>query len=297
MIEDLRRLFPDARLNRERRWLAGDALVDFMTGFDAAIIGTEKIDRAILDRLPELKVIAKYGVGLDNVDQDLLHQKKIVLGWTGGVNRRSVAELALAGMLGLAHNVFRTGYQLKQGGWNKNGGFLLSEKTVGVVGCGFVGTELLELLRPFHCHLLINDIVDKSAVAKDFGATMATLPELLERSDFVSLHVPLTESTKNFISTPQFARMKPTAYLINTARGEVVDQPALKKALIQGDIAGACLDVFAVEPPTDREFLALENLMVTPHIGGNTAEAVRAMGAAAIQNLLNGLGAAGFNII
>nr|NIP99227.1 hydroxyacid dehydrogenase [Nitrospinaceae bacterium]NIR53418.1 hydroxyacid dehydrogenase [Nitrospinaceae bacterium]NIS83817.1 hydroxyacid dehydrogenase [Nitrospinaceae bacterium]NIT80613.1 hydroxyacid dehydrogenase [Nitrospinaceae bacterium]NIU42937.1 hydroxyacid dehydrogenase [Nitrospinaceae bacterium] len=172
------------------------------------------------------------------------------------------------------------------GHWLKDGGAQLTGKTVGIVGCGRVGEEVVRLLAPFECRILIRDIVDKSKFCLETGASEVSFEELIETADLVSLHVPLTPLTRNLVDEITLHRMKPAAYLVNTARGEVVDPEALKRALQQGRIAGAALDVFAGEPPEDRELLALPNLLATPHIGGNTVEAVEAMGRAAIDHLV-----------
>ena len=299
----MRELFPETRFHDSRERLGGDDLIRFLSGAQAALIGTERFDAATLDRLPELRAIGKYGVGLDNLPQGELERRGIALGWQGGVNRRSVAELALAAMLGLAHNVFRTGAQRKRGEWNKSGGQLLSEKTVGVIGCGFAGTELLELLRPFGCRFLINDIIDKSKVAQAHGAdtaSLASFEQTLSESDFVSLHVPLTEATREMIGANELRALgKGSAgaggYLINTSRGEVVNEAALAQALKGHIIAGAFLDVYQTEPCLDSPLMnpEFDSFWGTPHIGGNAKEAVAAMGAAAIENLQQAMRAAG----
>lgn len=283
----------DLAVNSPARTFQAQELVDFLAPADAAIIGTESLSRDVIEQLPDLKVVAKYGVGLDSLDLDCMRERGIALGWTGGVNRRSVSELALAFMLGLARNVFFAGYKLKAGEWDKRGGFEVSGKTVGIVGCGFIGEDLLRLLQPFQCELLICDLLDKSQQAKVYGARQVAFDEILERSHFVSLHVPLTEATRQMIGAAQLERMRADACLVNTARGELVDQAALAQALQNQVVAGAALDVFEVEPPTDLEFLGLPNVMVTPHIGGNAAEAVAAMGDAAIQGLIDALLEAG----
>ena len=262
-------------------------LIEFLKDADAAVVGTEIITERILDNAPRLKIIAKYGVGLDNINKELLEQRNIKLGWTGGVNRRSVAELALCFMLGLCRNIFSSGFKLKQSDWDKNGGQQLTERTVGVIGCGFTGSEVIRLLKPFQCNLLVNDIEDKTAFCEEFNATETSLEDVIARSDIISLHVPLDSSTQEMVNADFLRRMKPTSFLINTSRGGVVDQQALKTALQQNDIAGAALDVFADEPPDDREFLSLPNLMVTPHIAGNAEESVKAMGRSAIAHLIS----------
>ncbi|MCR9140698.1 MAG: phosphoglycerate dehydrogenase [bacterium] len=293
LVSALKEKYAHVKINSPARKMRDDELVEFLADCQAAIIGTEVVDRKVLQKSPQLKAIAKYGVGLDSLDLDCMRERGIPLGWIGGVNRRSVSELTLAFFLGLARNVFFSGFDLKGGAWNKHGGFELTGKTVGLIGCGFIGEDVLRLLQPFQCEVLICDILDKSQQAKVYGAKLASFDEILERSDFVSLHVPLTAATKNMIAAPQLKRMRDTAYLVNTARGELVEQQALKAALQTGEIQGAALDVFQEEPPTDLEFLSLPNLMVTPHIGGNAAEAVKAMGYAAIAGLDKSVAEAG----
>ena len=283
--EELLRVFPNSVFNESGQQLSGKALIEFINNADAAIVGSETIDDSVLEHTPALKIISKYGVGLDSIDQESLKRRNISLGWTGGVNHRSVSEQTLCFMLGLCRNVFRSGFKLKASEWDKDGGHQLSGKTVGIIGCGHVGADLLRLLVPLGCTLLVRDIVDKSDFCRKQGAFEASIDEVIEKSDIISLHVPLTELTRRMVNENFLERMKSTAFLVNTCRGEVVDQQALKDALSQGIIAGAALDVFVEEPPTDAEFLSLPNLMVTPHIGGNTREAVEAMGRSAIENL------------
>jgi D-3-phosphoglycerate dehydrogenase len=249
------------------------------------LVGRDGITDKVLSALPQLQIIAKYGVGLDTIDQDALKRHSVELGWTAGVNRRSVAELTLSFMLGLCHNVFKGGWFLKQGQWVKDGGHLLQGKTVGIVGCGNIGQEVVRLLQPFGCVVWVRDILDRSEFCKETGAIEKSLEEMLAGADIISMHVPLTEETRYMINAASLARMKSTAFLINTSRGDVVDQAALKEALLKETIAGAALDVFSQEPPEDAELLACPQLMVTPHIGGNAVEAVEAMARAAFQHL------------
>ena len=285
--EELLKFFPNSIFNEDGQRLSDKALIEFINDADAAIVGVENINDSILEHTPKLKIIAKYGVGLDNIDQESLKRRKIFLGWTGGVNRRSVSELTMCFMLGLCRNVFGSGIKLKYSKWEKDGGHQLSDKTVGIVGCGHIGSDIVQLLSPFGCKVLVRDIVDKSDFCREQGAVPASMEEVIKKADIITLHVPLTELTHKLIDGTFLQRMKSTAFLVNTCRGEVVDQNALKNALNQGIIAGAALDVFIEEPPTDQEFLSLPNLMVTPHIGGNAEESVQAMGRSAIKHLLN----------
>jgi len=285
--EELKRVFPNSLLNEHGRRFSEVELVEFLKNADAAVIGIESISDQVLSQTPQLKIISKYGVGLDSIDQESLKRRNIALGWTGGVNRRSVSELTLCFMLGLYRNVFGSGYLLKQSKWEKNGGQQLTGKTVGIIGCGNIGSDVIRLLAPLQCTLLVCDIVEKSEFCRKHNATQTSLENLVEKSDVISLHVPLTPLTEKMADKSFLDRMKPTAYLINTSRGDVVDQETFKSTLIQGRIAGAALDVFSEEPPTDEELLSLPNLMVTPHIGGSAKEAVEAMGRSAIGHLVS----------
>ncbi len=277
--------FPDVVLNTEGRRLAGRDLADFLADADAAVVGLERIDPALLDACPRLRLVAKYGVGLDSVDIPACRDRGVAIGWTGGVNRRSVAELVLCFMLGFSRNVFHTSTLLRSGTWRKDGGVQLSGRTVGIVGLGFTGREVARLLEPFHCRILGNDILPMADYCRDNGIVPVGKDVLFAEADIVTLHVPFTPLTDKLMDAATLGRMKDSAMLINTCRGEVVDQAALKRALTEGTIAGAALDVFESEPPADLEFLALPNLVATAHIGGNALEAVLAMGRSAIGHL------------
>lgn len=279
-------VFPNSIFNETGHRLSGVKLVEFIDNADAAIVGIETIDDSLLKHTHSLKIISKYGVGLDSIDQKSLRNRSITLGWTGGINQRSVSELTLAFMLGLCRNVFTSGFKLKDCTWNKKGGHQLSGKTVGIIGCGHIGSDVVRLLSPFGCNILVNDIVSKEDFCLEQGISEVSLNEVVKRSDVITLHVPLTELTCQMVDESFFQRMRSTAFLVNTCRGEVVNQGSLKNALSKKIIAGAALDVFVEEPPTDVEFLSLPNLMVTPHIGGNSKEAVEAMGRSAIDHLV-----------
>ena len=278
--------FPNAVFNEEDRYLSGPDLVDFLTDADAALIGRDPINTELIRSLPKLRMISKYGVGLDNLDPEALSRARIELRVTSGTNRRSVAELALGFMIGLCHNMSSGSEELKSGSWRREGGQELTGKSIGIIGCGNVGQELVRLLQPFQCKIWVRDIADRSGFCREFGAVETGFDDIIEEADIITLHVPLTENTENLIDKSVLAKMKPSAFLVNTSRGRVVHQGDLHQALVSGEIAGAGLDVFWEEPPVETEFLQLPNLMVTPHIGGNSREAVEAMGRAAIQNLV-----------
>jgi D-3-phosphoglycerate dehydrogenase len=285
LAAEIRQLFPDVCLNTSGMRLEGDELAHFIRDAEGVVVGLEKFDARLLGGCPNLKIVAKYGVGLDNIDLDACGERGIAIGWTGGVNRLSVAEMTLGFMLALCRNLFRTSLDLKGGTWAKNGGSQLTGKSIGIIGAGNIGREVIRLLQPFGCRILVNDIADISGYCRENGLQEASKDKIYEECDIVSLHVPATAETRFMVDLPVFERMKPTAFLVNTSRGTVVRQEALKKALASGVIAGAALDVYEEEPPTDLELLHLPNLICTPHIGGNSTEAVLAMGRSAIHHL------------
>jgi len=278
--------YPDTTFNDAGESLSGERLIEYLRGHDKAVIALERIDGSVLDALPDLKVIAKYGVGFDSIDLHALIARGVQLGWTGGVNRRSVAELVIAFAITMLRHVPAANAEVKDGTWRQLVGHQLSDCTVGIVGCGHVGKELASMLRAgFGCEVLAHDTEDFTDFYAEHGIIAADLETLLATSDVVSLHLPLDGTTKNIINARRLGAMKPGAVLINTARGGLVDESELKAALQDGTLAGAAFDVFANEPPEDEELLALPNFLATPHIGGSASEAIVAMGRAAIRGL------------
>jgi len=277
--------FPNAKLNLEGKRFNQTELIEYIKDADAIIVGLEPINQEVLNSCPNLKIISKYGVGLNNIDLDVCKKRNIAMGWTGGVNRLSVAEMALGFMLMFSRNLFMTSNELKRGTWNKAGGFQLSGKTIGIIGCGFIGKELVRLLKPFGCKILVNDIINQDEYYKQEGLIEVTKDELYRESDIVTIHTPHNKTTDNMVTLDILKSMKESAYILNTARGGIINEQDLKYALQNGIIAGAGIDAYIEEPPTDREFIELPNLICTPHIGGNAKEAVEAMGMSAIKHL------------
>jgi len=279
--------YPDAKFNDEGLSLDGDSLVNFLTGYEMAITALEIINGSILSKLPDLRIIGKYGVGLDMIDFHALNKYGVKLGWTGGVNKRSVSELVISFSISLLHRVIFANAEVKNGKWYQVKGRQLSDCTVGIVGCGHVGKDLVKLLQPFNCNILVHDILDFKEFYEENSVTPFGIEELIRKSDVVTLHLPLNDSTKNIMNRERLQMMKRGAILINLARGGLIDEDALKQMLHENKIAGAALDVFAVEPPIETEFALLDNVLITPHIGGSTEEAILAMGMAAIDGLDN----------
>lgn len=283
--KSLKQYFPNAVFNDTGKRFSEEELIKFLKDADAAIVGLDKIHARVLRELGRLKIIAKYGVGLDNIDLEACKNHDVSIGWNGGVNKLSVAEMTLGFMLGLSRNLYQTSSQLSRGQWNKSGGVQLSGKTIGIIGVGYIGKELIRLLKPFSCNILVNDIIDQEEYYKSNNLCKATKNDILKSSDIVTIHTPLTEETKNFINKNTLSIMKQTSYIINTARGGIVNQDDLKYALQNNLIAGAAIDAYETEPPEDIELLSIDNFFCTPHIGGNSKEAVIAMGESAINHL------------
>ncbi|OAN55022.1 phosphoglycerate dehydrogenase [Magnetospirillum moscoviense] len=267
--------------------LAGEALIEFLAEHDKAITALEKLDEAILVRLPELKVVGKYGVGLDMIDLAALGRMGKKLGWTGGVNKRSVSELVISAAIALLRHVPQGNALVRDGGWRQLMGRQLSQRSVGIVGCGHVGKDLAVLLKAFGCRVLAHDIQDFADFYATHGIEKMGLDALLAEADIVTLHLPLDGSTRNILPADKLGLMRRGSILINMARGGLVDEAAIKAMLADGHLAGAAFDVFAEEPPVDFDLLRHPNMLALPHIGGSAEEAVLAMGRAAIAGLDN----------
>jgi len=282
---ELLQRYPGARFNLTDRVLPRGELVDFLRGHEKAITGLETLDASVFSAVPEVRVVSKYGVGLDTIDLDAARRHGVAVRWTPGVNRQAVAELAILMMIALSRQLVPLAREVGEGVWRQPRGRQLSSAIVGILGCGQVGQQVARICRAFGSTVLAHDIVSYDEFYRAHSVTPVTRAHLLRESDIVSIHVPLDAATRGMIGARELNAMKPTAFLVNTARGGIVDEEALKRALIGGEIAGAAADVFNVEPPADRELLTLPNFLATPHIGANTWEAALAMGRAAIEGL------------
>lgn len=284
---EIQSLFPDVKLNNDGIRFKGKALLEYIQGYEAIVLGLEKIDKQVLEQCSELKIIAKYGVGLNNLDLDACKRHNVHIGWTGGVNRLSVAEMTLGYMLMIVRNLYMTSNQLKSGVWNKSGGYQITGKKIGIIGVGHIGKEVIRLLKPFKCEIWVNDIIDQEDYYNRVGVKEKTKEEIYAHCDIISLHTPHNDSTHHLISNKVIQGMKDGVVLINSARGGIICESDLKKALKSGKVHAAAIDAYEEEPPTDKELLEIPNLITTPHIGGNAKEAVLAMGQSAIKHLKN----------
>ena len=256
---------------------------------------TDRIDAALLDAVgPQLKVVSQMAVGVDNIDLAAATARGIPVGHTPGVLTDATADLTLALILATARRLIEAANDVKAGRWRTWSplgwvGPDLYGSTVGIIGLGRIGAAVARRLRGFDVELLYHN-PRPSPFAAEVGATLVDFDDLLARSDFVTLHCPYTPDTHHLIDAAALTQMKPTAILVNTTRGGVVDQGALMAALQQGQIAAAGLDVTTPEPlPSDHPLLSLPNIVVLPHIGSASLSARQGMAAIAVDNLLAGL--------
>lgn len=283
--EELAARYANIRWNTTGRALEGDELITFLKGHVYAICGLDRLDDRVFRGVPELRLVSKYGVGLDMIDLEAARRHGVTVRWTPGVNRQAVAELTIAFMIALTRRIVPLANDVRAGGWRQAGGRQISSATIGIVGCGHIGQQVARLCRAFGARVIAHDIRAYDAFYRTNDVTPVDLATLLAESDIVTLHVPLDASTRGMIGARELKAMKPSAFLVNTARGGIVDETAIKVALCEGRLGGAAFDVFINEPPLDQELLQLPGFIATPHIGASTEEAVLAMGRAAIAGL------------
>ncbi|MGB4125520.1 MAG: phosphoglycerate dehydrogenase [Dethiobacteria bacterium] len=256
--------------------LSSAELQQIIGDYDALIVrSSTRVTRELIEAGRRLKVIGRAGVGVDNIDLPAATEKGIMVVNVPEANTISAAELTLALLVSLARNIPGANYSVKEGLWVRERflGIELHQKTLGIVGLGHVGSEVGRRARALGMHLLACDPHISTKHAAKIGVELVNLDLLLQQSDFVSLHVPLMPATRHLIGEAEIALMKPGAMLINCARGGIVDEAALYRALLEKRIAGAALDVFEEEPPVGSPLLQLDNVIATPHLGALTREA------------------------
>jgi D-3-phosphoglycerate dehydrogenase len=268
--------------------LSSAQLRELLPGVDGYIAGLDTIDRAALQTADALRVIARYGAGVDRVDLSAACEKGVVVTNTPGANTVSVAELTVGLMLALARMIPAANASTKAGLWPRMHGVTLEGKVIGLLGFGAIGKQVARRLRGFDCCVVAYDPAADVEFARQHDVQLlVSIDDLLGRADLLSLHLPATPATRGMVDAAFLARMKPGAFLINTARGELIDEAALLDALLRGLLRGAALDAFAVEPPDPANpLLALPQVIATPHTGAHTDGATNAMGCAALDDCL-----------
>ncbi len=269
--------------------LKPDELENIIGDYDAlAVRSATKVNAKLLEKGVRLKVVGRAGVGIDNVDLETATRRGVVVMNTPGGSSTTVAELTLAHMLALARHVAQSTASIKGGKWEKKRfqGHELAGKTLGVVGIGNIGSIVVDRCRAMKMRVIAYDPFISAEAAAKLGVTQVTLDELWPQADVISLHVPLTEQTRNLVDARTLGRMKKGALLVNCARGGVIDERALADALASGHLGGAALDVFEKEPPpADHPLLALDSFICTPHLGASTEEAQAAVAVAIAEQL------------
>jgi D-3-phosphoglycerate dehydrogenase len=258
-----------------------DGLPAALADADALVVRSAvQVDDALMEQAPKLRVVGRAGVGVDNIDADAATRRGIVVMNTPGANAVAVAELTIGLMLALARKVPAANASMHAGKWEKKSlqGAELRGKTLGILGLGRIGLEVAKRARGFGLEIIGSDPFVSAAVARENGIKLVTLDELIAGSDYLTLHVGLTPQTTGVINAKTLEKMKKGVRIVNCARGELIEDAALVEALKSGQVAGAALDVFTVEPPKDSPYAELDNVILTPHVAGSTAEAQEAVG-------------------
>jgi D-3-phosphoglycerate dehydrogenase len=287
LITELEETVGHVTYNTSGKPLSSNQLAELLADVDGYIAGLDLIDRQALEKAAHLKVIARYGMGTDRIDLDAAAEKGIIVTNTPGANAVAVAELTLALLLNLARPVMYAASQTREGQWPRTKGYSLQNKTIGLIGLGTIGKQVARRLSGFDCRVLAYDPVADEAFAAEFDILLTNMDDLLRMSDFVSLHVPVLTQTKEMVDADFLSKMKSGAFLINTSRGELIDEKALYDALVSGKLSGAAMDAFKQEPPgKDNPLLALPQVIPTPHMGAHADSATNAMGSMALANCL-----------
>ena len=272
--------YPGTKFRTDRARMTEDQLIEYLQGYDTCLIGLDSFTDRVCASLPDLKIVSLCSAGVDHIDPDILNKYGIKMWWAAGINKVSVSELAVCYMVYALRRVHFFSSILRRGEWRGPVGPAadLRGKTVGIHGCGYIGKEVVKLLQPYGVKILACDRVDFSDFYRQFdNVEKVGAEEMWARSDVVTIHLSRNKSTLGMYTGAVLDRMKPGSILVNCARGNIVDEEALKARLESGHIAGAAFDVFAVEPANNNPLLALPNFFASPHIGATTMESWEAM--------------------
>ena len=274
---------------RLTKYLTEDQLMEKYPGVVAHIAGSDKMSARALQGADKLKIISRLGVGIETIDIEAATKKGILVTNAPGAGSETVAELSFALMISVSRRIVEVHNNLHKEIWKRLHGYSLFRKTLGIIGLGNIGRQLVRVSRGFDMKPIAYDLYPDEQYAKENSIELVSLDELLKRSDYVSIHVPDNESTKNLIGERELSLMKPTAIIINTSRGGIINEKALYTALKDKVIWGAGLDVYTVEPMLDMSnpLLALDNIVTTPHIGGATEEGRKKVIELGVQNALD----------
>jgi D-3-phosphoglycerate dehydrogenase len=284
---DLEEQVKEVVYNTTGRPLTSEELLEMIPEIDGYIAGLDAIDRKVIEAADRLEVIARYGVGVDKVDLDAAKDKGIVVTNTPGANSVSVAELTVGLILALARNIPIAVIATKAGEWPRLSGLSLEGKTVGLLGFGSIAKHVAQRLIAFDCKVIAYHPSYDVGAAAALGVELRPQQDLIREADFLSLHMPVLPETKEMVNDDFIDKMKDGAFIVNTSRGELIDESSLLVALKSGKLRGAALDVFIQQPPgADHPLLALPNIIATPHMGAHTDGATDAMGWLALKDCL-----------
>lgn len=275
-------------LNPYGKKLSEQEIIDLLDDSVGIIAGTEKITEKIISYNSQLKVISRYGIGLDNIDLKAADQKKVMVFNTPDTPKIAVAELTITLILSLLKKVVNVDKNIKKGEWRPEIGNLLSGKIIGIIGLGKVGKQLVQFLLPFNIKILAYEIKPDESFVSKYKINLVSLDDLIIKSDIITMHCPLTDKTEHMIGEKELSNMKDSAILINTARGGLIDENILYNFLKEKRIAGAAIDAFEDEPNTGK-LKELDNIILTPHLGTYTIETRKQMEIEAAENLIKGL--------
>lgn len=277
-------IYPNSSFNTLNRRLTTDEFINLAKNADKVIVALDNIDNKVLRLLPNLKVISKYGVGLDNINLKDLIDYKIKLGWSRGQNTRGVSELVFGFIFSINRDLFNYQNNLKKLNIFKQiTANEISSKKIGIIGFGSIGKDLAKLLSPLKCKIFYNDI--RKITPNNSLHKQKSLKFILSNSDIITIHTPLTKKTKNLINMTNINLCKNKSIIINCARGGIINENALYNFLKKNKLASAAFDVFQNEPPKNNKLLKLKNFYCSAHIGGSTSESIKNMGLSAINGL------------
>ena len=286
----LEKHFSNIKYNQEGVHFDDESLISFLSDCEAAIVSEDNLTKEVIEKLPSLKIVSKFGVGLDSIDTDFLNKKGIKLCWKPGVNATSVAELALCYLILILREAQQLNRDLISGSWSKiKNSRDLSEVTIGIIGFGHIGQTLALYLEQHQSRVLAYDPILKSGEKLKFNVESVDLDSLLKKSDAITLHVPLSDNTLGMIGEREINLMKKNSVLVNLSRGGIVSEQAVYKALKAKHLAGAAFDVFDNEPNIDPKLVAMKNFFSTPHIAGTSKNATIKLGLSAINGLIESI--------
>ncbi|MCL2122082.1 MAG: phosphoglycerate dehydrogenase [Clostridiales bacterium] len=291
-FEDCVKLLTDkgfaVEVDARHRSLRTDELIPALQGVYAHVASAETLSADVMDKAPDLRIISRMGVGYDAIDVAAATKRGIALTITPGANADAVAEYTVTLLLALTRHIPEIDAMTRKGEWKTVFGNSIYEKTLGVIGAGDIGRRVVRNLAGFRMRVLAFDPLPDETFARNYGVTYCALEQLLAESDYISIHCPLTDDTTHLLSDKEFSLMKPSVRVVNCARGEIIDEAALYRALADKRIAGAALDVYEKEPfDADNPLFTLDNVVLSPHIAGMTYECRKNVIEMAFQNIID----------